>query len=153
MPGACFAPTTGYLSVASRAIAAGEVPGDGRERFTRNLYDGVLPQPGVDPITGDGLVPTVSALLDGSRQLVLDDAVHAPARHAPWYGAESQLDRWWPVALETWRTALTARQVRARARDTADEALAEQASHERAVEVTGRALGARPRAPAARPLA
>jgi hypothetical protein len=80
VPGACFAPTTGYLSVASRAIAAGENPRDGTGRFVRQLYDGVLPQPGVDPVTGDGLVPTASALLEGATQLVLDGAVHAPAR-------------------------------------------------------------------------
>ena len=146
VPGACFAPTTGYLSVASRAIAAGEAPEDGTERFVRRLYDGVLPQPGVDPVTGDGLVPTVAALLDGAHHLVLDGAVHAPAASTPWYGAESQLDRWWPVALETWRAALTARQVRARARDTAGEALAAEVAREAAFEAAALALGAAPRA-------
>jgi hypothetical protein len=143
VPGACFAPTTGYLSVASRAIAAGEASRDGTGRFVRQLYDGVLPQPGVDPVTGDGLVPTASALLEGANQLVLDDAVHAPARRAPWYGADSQLDTWWPIALETWRTALTARQVRARARQAADVALADEAARDAAVEAAGRALGSR----------
>jgi hypothetical protein len=146
VPGACFAPTTGYLSVGSRAIAAREAPDDGTERWFRHLYDGVLPQPGVDPVTGDGLVPTASALLEGTTQLVLDAAVHAPATRSPWYGADSQLDIWWPIALETWRTALTARQVRARARHAAGEVLAEDAARESALEATGRALGAKPRA-------
>jgi hypothetical protein len=125
VPGACFAPTTGYLAVASRAIAARSGAEDGSERFVRGLYEGVLPQPGVDPVTGDGLVPTEAALLDGARQVVLDDAIHAPGGSSRWYGADSQLDRWWPIALETWRTALTARQVRARARHAAGE-LAEE---------------------------
>jgi hypothetical protein len=146
VPGACFAPTTGYLSVASRAIAAGEEPEDGAERFIRRLYDGVLPQPGVDPVTGDGLVPTAAALLDGARQLVLDSAIHAPSASASWYGADAQLDRWWPIALETWRAALTARQVRARARATAGETMATEAAREAGLEATALALGAAPRA-------
>jgi hypothetical protein len=145
VPGACFAPTTGYLSVASRAIAAAGTPADGTERFVRQLYDGVLPQPGVDVVTGDGLVPTRAALLEGTAQLVLDDAVHAPAGRAPWYGAESQLDIWWPIALEAWRGALVARQVRARARDAAGAALVEDAAREAAIVAVAATLGVTPR--------
>ena len=44
--------------------------------------------------------------------LVLDDAVHGPGVHAPWYGQDAQLDAWWPVALEVWRDALRARRAR-----------------------------------------
>jgi hypothetical protein len=143
VPGACFAPTTGYLSVASRAIAAPREAGDGTGRFVRQLYDGVLPQPDVDPVTGDGLVPTAAALLDGANQLVLDEAIHAPGRRSAWYGSDSQLEAWWPVALRTWRTALTARQVRARARETADDTLANDAARDAAMEAA-LAMGATP---------
>ncbi len=124
LPGACFAPTTGYLSVASRAISARVATGDGAERLVRRLYDGILPQPGVDPVSGDGLIPTSAALLEGARQVVLDGAVHGPGARVPWYGAEAQVDAWWPLALEVWRAALAARQVRTRARAAAGEALA-----------------------------
>ena len=144
LPGACFAPTTGYFSVASRAISAREAPEDGAERLVRHLYDGVLPQPGVDPVTGDGLIPTSAALLEGARQIVLDDAVHGPGTRVPWYGADAQLDHWWPLALEAWRAALAARQVRARAREAAGETLAADAAREAAFEGPALAPGATP---------
>jgi len=142
VPGACFAPTTGYLAVASRACAAREAAEDGTERFVRRLYDDLLPQPGLDPVSGDGLVPTAAAMLDGARQLVLDSAVHGPGMRVPWYGAEAQLDLWWPAALETWRQALVARQVRARARAAAGETIAAAEAREAAVEASARVLGA-----------
>lgn len=146
VPGACFAPTTGYVSVASQATAAREQAQNGTERFVRRLYDGVLPQPGLDPATGDGLVPTAAALLDGARQLVLDDAVHGPGTRVPWYGAEAQLDRWWPLALEAWRAALAARLIRVRARQRAGETHAADAAPEATTEAAALTLGASPRA-------
>ena len=57
VPGAYFAPTTGYLAVASRLIV-GRLDGeDGRSRFARGLYEGILPQPEREAVEGDGLVP------------------------------------------------------------------------------------------------
>ena len=76
----------------------------------RRLYEEVHPAPDQPIVAGDGLVPVASALLPGARHLVLDDAVHGPGVHAPWYGQEAQLNAWWPVALEVWRDALRARQ-------------------------------------------
>ena len=110
VPGACFAPTTAYLAVASRHVVGNEEAQDGRSGFMRRLYEEVHPAPDQPIVAGDGLVPVASALLPGARHLVLDDAVHGPGVHAPWYGGEGQLDAWWPVALEVWRDALRARQ-------------------------------------------
>jgi hypothetical protein len=109
-PGARFAPTTGYLAVASRYVVGHDEAEDGRSRFVRRLYEEVHPAPDQPIVAGDGLVPVASALLPGARHLVLDDAVHGPGVRAPWYGQEGQLDAWWPVALEVWRNALRARQ-------------------------------------------
>ena len=110
VPGAFFAPTTGYLAVASRYVVGGDEADDDRARFVRRLYEDVHPAPDQPIVAGDGLVPVASALLPGARHLVLDDAVHGPGVRAPWYGQEDQLDAWWPVALEVWRDALRARQ-------------------------------------------
>lgn len=109
VPGAMFAPTTGYVSVASRRLVGRLGSEDGHERFVRRLYEDVFPQPDVDAVAGDGLIPVVAALLPGSRQVVLADAVHAPGSRAAWYGADANLDAWWPVALDAWREALRAR--------------------------------------------
>ncbi len=109
VPGAFFAPTTGYLAVASRYVVGHGQAEDGRSRFMRHLYEDVNPAPGQPIVAGDGLVPVASALLPGARHLVLDDAVHGPGVRDPWYGQAPQLDAWWPAALETWRAALLAR--------------------------------------------
>jgi len=108
VPGAAFAPQTGYVSVASRAVL-GRPDGTGRERVAYRLYQALLHDPRASTIEGDGVVPVRSALLEGARQIVLDDVAHGQGAGRPWYGADSALDVWWPVALEAWRSALRAR--------------------------------------------
>lgn len=117
VPGATFAPTVGYVSVASRHVV-GRRNAIGRARVAHRLYADLLGDDG-DPlrgIEGDGLVPVRAALLAGSRQVVLDDVVHGPLSGDRWYGSEGAVDRWWPVAVEAWRDALRARATHALAR-------------------------------------
>lgn len=129
VPGAFFAPTTAYLAVASRCIPGDTGAEDGRARFMRQLYEDVHPSPDEPLVVGDGLVPVASALLPGARHLVLDDAVHGPGVHAPWYGQDAQLGAWWPLALELWRDALRARrELRTGAPGAAGEIVAELGS-------------------------
>jgi pimeloyl-ACP methyl ester carboxylesterase len=109
VPGAFWAPRVGYLAVASRWLVGRAGDRDGRVRMARRFYEQVLPPPHPPEIAGDGLIPLEAALLPGARSIVLDDAAHAPGAGHPWYGSETMLDRWWPTALETWRTALEAR--------------------------------------------
>lgn len=108
VPGAAFAPRVGYMTVASRAVV-GRPYGTPRERAAHAVYGGLLGPDERTAIDGDGVVPVESALLEGATQLVLDDAVHGQLAGRPWYGSRAQLDRWWPVALEVWRSALRAR--------------------------------------------
>ena len=112
VPGAYFSPTTAYLAVASRYIVGHDEAEDGRSRFMRRLYEEVHPAPDEPIVAGDGLVPVASALLPGARHLVLEDAVHGPGVRDPWYGQDTHLDAWWPVAVEAWRDALQARRER-----------------------------------------
>ena len=113
VPGATFAPTTAYVSVASTFLVGRREAADPRERFVRGLYEDVYPQPDLDSVAGDGLIPVAAALLPGSRQIVLADATHGPGRRARWYGSAGSLDAWWPVAVDAWRDALRARQASA----------------------------------------
>jgi hypothetical protein len=108
VPGATFAPTTGYVTVASRAVVA-DARGTGRERVAPQLYQSLLHDPAATDVPGDGVVPVRSALLDGARHVILDNAVHGQGGGRPWYGAEGPLDTWWPIAVEAWRDALRAR--------------------------------------------
>jgi len=119
VPGAAFAPYVAYVTVASRAIV-GRADGVGRERVAWRLYQGLLHDPAATTIEGDGVVPVRSAMLDGARQIVLDDAVHGQAGGQPWYGSEPGLDRWWPAAVDAWRTALRTRAASAAADGDAD---------------------------------
>ena len=110
VPGPFWAPRVGYLSVASRWLAArSEGERDGREQAARRFYERTLPPPHAPIIEGDGLIPVEAALLPGARQLVLDDAAHAPGAGHPWYGSDDVIDEWWQSALETWQDALAAR--------------------------------------------
>lgn len=108
VPGAFFAPEIGYLSVASRLIR-GEPAGTGSERVAHLLYRSIIGRAAVPGAEGDGLVPVVATHLEGARHLVLDGAIHGPGIGGGWYGSDSAVDEWWPVAMEVWRSALEAR--------------------------------------------
>ncbi len=108
VPGAAFAPRTGYLAVGSRRVV-GRRHGSIGERRTFAAYDGLTPARGRDEIEGDGLIPLASSLLPGVPQLELDDAAHGQGIGRDWYGSPRFLERWWPLAVATWREALSAR--------------------------------------------
>ncbi|MFI5258634.1 MAG: esterase/lipase family protein [Candidatus Limnocylindrales bacterium] len=109
VPGAFFAPDVGYLSVASRAIRS-NTSGTGRERVAHLLYRSVIGRAAVPGTEGDGQVPVVATELAGARRIVLESAIHGPGAGARWYGSEGVVDEWWPVALETWHSALRSRE-------------------------------------------
>ena len=44
---------------------------------------------------GDGLVPLSSSLLDGSKQVILQDTFHGGIFGQFWYGSESRVIDWW----------------------------------------------------------
>jgi hypothetical protein len=108
IPGPWFAPRIGYLAVASRRVV-GRPRGSTGERRAWGLYRGVLLEPGASETAGDGLIPIGSAILPGAPSIVLDDAAHGQFPGREWYGSERLFERWWPVALDAWRSALAAR--------------------------------------------
>jgi PGAP1-like protein len=113
-PGAFFAPRTAYLTVCGRiepVPVRDPVAYVTRAVFTRMV--GEQPEP-----AGDGIVPVVAAHLEGATQITLDGVKHGMIG-GPWYGDEETLDRWWPAAVDAWRSALG---VRASARVGLDQA-------------------------------
>lgn len=109
IPGAWFAPRTGYLTVGSR-YAEGGPAGDPDRR--RRGYGTLYAMVGGEPARtgwGDGLIPETSLHLDGARQLTLEGVIHGQSMGQRWYGSEPAIDSWWPAALEVWREALAAR--------------------------------------------
>lgn len=106
-PGTWFAPRTAYLSVGSRCVPWSPVrpvlaPTHSAWLFTRLA---VGAQRGA---AGDGLVDELRTRLQGATHLAFDDVLHGTFG-GPWYGDPHVIDRWWPVAVEAWRSALEAR--------------------------------------------
>ena len=116
VPGARFAPTTGYLSVGSRFVALASrldptVSGSRWRRIGGRMIEEVSTAmlgawDGAD--LSDGVVPHGLVHLPGARQLTFDDVLHGHLG-GPWYADDKIVERWWPEALEVWHVALAAR--------------------------------------------
>jgi pimeloyl-ACP methyl ester carboxylesterase len=95
-PGAYFGPEVGYLSVAGKAVR-GDREGTARER---TAYRGYRTLCGDGGLWGDGMVPVESALLEGSRPLVLDGVHHyCLGESRRWYGSADVVAAWWQAWL------------------------------------------------------
>jgi len=90
-PGAFFAPCVKYTSIAGKLLR-GNHEGSLRERHAHVFYEEII---GSGDVWGDGLVPVASALLHGSRQIVLDGVSHFTGFGGSWYGAAEVIPQWW----------------------------------------------------------
>ena len=90
-PGAFFAPQVSYTAVGGRVIR-GSSAGSAKERVVRLLYRQLC---GDGEQWGDGLVPLLSARLEGARNLVVEGAAHAPLGGRRWYGSPDLVRAWW----------------------------------------------------------
>jgi hypothetical protein len=107
-PGAYFAPTTAYLTVGSTLVDPGSrAPTNSlKHAINRVMRQFVGEEPNV---RGDGIVGNAISQLDGASHVELPDVLHGTFG-GPWYGDGHVVDRWWPAALDQWRSALEARQ-------------------------------------------
>jgi pimeloyl-ACP methyl ester carboxylesterase len=97
-PGAFFAPEVTYMSVAGKAVR-GDRNGSSRERRSYRGYKAIC---GSGEIWGDGAVPVDSALLEGSRPLVLDGVHHyCLGENRRWYGSVDVVAEWWKAWLSS----------------------------------------------------
>ena len=94
-PGAFFAPRVEYVSVAGKAIR-GNLSGTGRERW---VYWNHKKMCGRGDTWGDGIVPVESALLRGSRPIVLEGVSHFGRPGGRWYGDDDVIPVWLEPAL------------------------------------------------------
>jgi hypothetical protein len=90
LPGTPFADKVSYLSVAGDLDLATASP------LARRLAPAAYRNStGRADDRGDGLVPVASALLEGSRHLVLPGVAHGGAFGPCWYGSPEAVERWW----------------------------------------------------------
>ena len=94
-PGCPFADQVDYVSVAGRLDLAGFNASNLSRLSARRSYGSICDDQMAD---GDGLVPLCSALLNGSRQLVLEDTAHGGLFGKIWYGSSERISQWWPFA-------------------------------------------------------
>jgi pimeloyl-ACP methyl ester carboxylesterase len=94
-PGSFFSPSVKYTSVAGR-YAPGALRGNWRNLWRYNVYAALG---GEGSAWGDGLVPVESALLKGSKEIVLEEVSHFSFSGEPWYGSTEVIPRWWQETL------------------------------------------------------
>src|SRR4029077_5266168 len=105
-PGAWFAPSTGYVTVASDMVRPR--PAGARSsshtslllrplrRSTRAFFQRIVGP--LLPTGSDGVVSAEWAHLAGATNLTYHDVLHG-VLGGPWYGDAAIVDRWWPVAV------------------------------------------------------
>lgn len=91
-----------YTSVAGKHVRGVRLDGEGTvaQKVAGLGYKQVC---GSADVWGDGIVPVESALLPGSRQLVLEGVYHSPigaSEQRPWYGSPGVLDKWYDALFE-----------------------------------------------------
>ena len=93
VPGSAFAPQVRYTSVAGKYVQ-GNSTGTKFERFVFKTYEEICSD---GEAWGDGIVPVTSALLPGSKQIILDGVSHYSLIADPWYGSKEILPSWWEL--------------------------------------------------------
>jgi pimeloyl-ACP methyl ester carboxylesterase len=106
-PGAYFAPRVTYISVAGKS-RRGDRAGTRAERFAYDVYRDMC---GSSDTWGDGLIPIESAVLHGSRAIVLDGVSHYSVFGDPWYGSETSVPLWWLASQQSAAVAAVARPI------------------------------------------
>ncbi|MCY7418916.1 MAG: hypothetical protein LH650_10545 [Chloroflexi bacterium] len=110
-PGARYAPHTAYLTVGSDAVRPAPAAQPRRRRNPMRggrdwFFQSLVGTP--RPNGSDGMVSLDVVHLDGACQVTYHD-VHHGVVGTPWYGDTHVVERWWPLALDAWRTASLAR--------------------------------------------
>ena len=92
----CHEPGVDYVAVAGEI----NLEGDNASSFSRRTASGSYKSIAGDAeLSGDGLVPVGSALLEGARHLVQADTAHGGFFGKVWYGSVQRLEFWWSFVI------------------------------------------------------
>ena len=91
LPGCFYAKNVTYISVAGELDLNGPIATKTSLRLSKPSYRALN---GNENVIGDGLVPRDSALLIGSKQIVMKDTAHGKAFGKDWYGSQNKVEEW-----------------------------------------------------------
>tara|TARA_B100000965_G_scaffold384464_1_gene384722 strand:- start:1446 stop:2147 length:702 start_codon:yes stop_codon:yes gene_type:complete len=91
LPGSFYSNDVSYISVAGELDLNGPNATNISHRLSKSSYRALN---GREDDIGDGLVPRDSALLVGSKQVVIKDTAHGKAFGKDWYGSKNKVEEW-----------------------------------------------------------
>ena len=97
LPGNFYSGDVSYVSVAGELDLNGPIATKTSLRLSRSSYRALN---GNGEVIGDGLVPRDSALLIGSKQIVMKETAHGKAFGRDWYGSKNKVEEWVNKLLE-----------------------------------------------------
>ena len=97
LPGSFYSKEVNYISVAGELDLNGPIATKTSLRLSKSSYRALN---GNGNVIGDGLVPIDSALLIGSKQVVMKETAHGKAFGKDWYGSKNKVEEWLNKASE-----------------------------------------------------
>tara|TARA_Y100001968_G_scaffold254461_1_gene240363 strand:- start:1727 stop:2425 length:699 start_codon:yes stop_codon:yes gene_type:complete len=91
LPGCFYSKDVNYISVAGELNLNGPVATKTSLRLSKSSYRALN---GNANVIGDGLVPRDSALLIGSKHIVMKETAHGKAFGKDWYGSKNKVEEW-----------------------------------------------------------
>jgi len=97
LPGSFYNKTVSYISVAGELDLNGSIATKTSLRLSKSSYRALT---GNGDVLGDGLVPVDSALLIGSKQIVINETAHGKVFGKYWYGSKNKVEEWFSKSLK-----------------------------------------------------
>tara|TARA_Y100001968_G_C19431890_1_gene757521 strand:+ start:1172 stop:1873 length:702 start_codon:yes stop_codon:yes gene_type:complete len=97
LPGSFYGEYVHYISVAGELDLNGPIATKISRRLSKASYKALN---GDENVIGDGLVPTDSALLIGSKQIIIKETAHGKAFGSEWYGSKNKVEQWLNNSLD-----------------------------------------------------
>ena len=91
LPGSFYSDKVNYISVAGELDLNGNIASKTSLRLSKTSYRALN---GDGNVTGDGLVPIDSALLIGSKHIVMKETAHGKTFGKEWYGSLNKVEEW-----------------------------------------------------------
>ena len=97
LPGSFYSTDVNYISVAGELDLNGPIATKTSLRLSKSSYRALN---GNGDVMGDGLVPRDSALLIGSKHVVIQETAHGKAFGKDWYGSTNKVEEWFDKLSE-----------------------------------------------------